>query len=238
MSDFEKELGYSLPDGIEDVKAEQTEYYRHPAGIYKGVFGKLEPRYKNLDGKRCEPEEPGAYLSHFIAKILLLSYHKDKEVKKILSYHKSGTHMEKKPDMFIAPLGVKPVELYFPLTISYSPKEQWRNIKLFEKFIVNNVKIVEVGNKQTEKVIKFKNFPFFYGYGVDLVIAESKKGSTYAESLTLNGEIYNKLAVSEMENKIDEMIKEEINRNKNAENPILPPSADDIINDDFLGDYQ
>ena len=47
-NDFYEDLGYQLPDDVGEVKSESFEYYNHPAGIYKGVMGKLTAKYKDM----------------------------------------------------------------------------------------------------------------------------------------------------------------------------------------------
>ena len=183
LDDFYSTLGYELPSNIVDAVAGEAsfQFYKHKAGFYKGFVGKLVPRYKDMEGKKCESTIPGATLSHFNLTLWLVKYlgtaDRPEEVQ-ILN-----------PDLTIPEGDLR--KFYVSHVISILPKDQWRNHRTFDTFMIpnhENSKIVQPNPADpSTKVTLFKNFPFYYGLPVNLTIEESTKraDSTFVTSVTI-----------------------------------------------------
>lgn len=237
--DFFKDMGYELPPETSDVKSDSFEYYRHPAGVYQGVFGKLTAKYKDGEGKKCDSTALGASLSHFTAALWIIKYLgilNKPENKPVLMY---------KEDKFIIPPDTQPAELYFPLMISYNPKDQWKVQKLFEKFTIpghEHLRLVKLNPvKPTEKSTNFPAFPAYYGVPIKFTIdLGQQKGSPYCSSIQmLDTPRYNPEAIATLEKEIEQIIEMEKAKRQNQQQEYSappPPEADlnDLLEDDIF----
>lgn len=237
--DFYEALGYALPDEVGEVKSEGFEYYRHPVGIYTGLFGKLTAKYKDLNGDKCEPTTPGSYISHFIAQILITKFlgtSSAPENKSIIAPNSKGE--------FSLPSVNQAGELYYPLLISYDAKNQWKVHRLFEKFLIpgTEFRIVKQNpSKPTEKITDFRAFPAFYGCPVKFIIEAGKKtGSPYCSNIEL-GDLSQRVGPEEMnklELMIDKLIQREMTPSDSGSLPEgPPPSATDLFGEEDLGEF-
>ena len=122
--DFLAEVGYDLPDlAPKQVEGEVREYYRHPAGTYLGFVGKIVAKFKDQQGKRCEPDEPGAVFSHYILNLW---------IKKFLGNAQTPTGEQMITDALKIP--DRPLqEIYFPIVLFPDPKRQWSSKLMFDK---------------------------------------------------------------------------------------------------------
>ena len=242
--DFYNELGYDMPEGVDAVKSESFDYYRHPAGIYQVVFGRLNAKYKDLNNKKCEPETPGAYISHFTASLWIIKY--------------LGTTNEptNKPmihigeDSVTLPEVMQAAELYFPLLVAYTPKDQWKNHKLFQSFVLpghENLRIIQQNPaKPTEKATNFKAFPAYYGMQCKLILKlGDKTQQPYADTVELlAAPRFTVESMHKLETQVQALIDREIaDRKSNTETSTATfsqeaPSADALFGkEEDLGEY-
>lgn len=244
--DFYNELGYDLPEGVGEVKAESFEYYRHPAGIYQAVFGRLNPKYKDLNGQKCEAETPGAYISHFTVPLWLLKFLGTS------SAPTNKTLLQLGDGKIIVPEIGQAAELYFPLLIAYAPKDQWKNHKLFQSFTItghDNFRVIAQNpNKPTEKITNFKAFPAYYGTQCKLVLElGAKTQQPYCSSLELlQAPRIDTEIMHQLETDIQTIIDKEIaDRQSSSNEPQTAtfsqeaPSADALFGkEEDLGEYE
>lgn len=242
MTDFWKDMDYEMPEGVQEVKSEGGfEYYQHQPGIYLTVFGKLKAKYKDLNGDKCDPDAPGAHLTHFTVPLWITKYlgtTSEPQSKEVLAV---------KEDKILIPQVEQAAMLYFPLVISYDPKQQWTVHAKFESFHIpgqDALSIVKVNPaKPTEKTTNFKAFPAYYGSQIKLILdnKKSKKNNTYADSLELlttapriEGNIMNTL-----EEEVQKMIEKEIaSRQSDSDyTPPPAPSASSVLGAD-MGDFE
>lgn len=225
---------YLLPEGVGEVKASSAEYYKHSAGTYKAYFGKLRPKYKDLNGKKCNQDDVGAALTHFVVRLWLIEKIGDNN----FNYLKLDSNKK-----FIFNVEDDVSKLYFPLVISYMAKEQWKNIRLFDASYITDVensKIVKLNPANpTEKIVNFNAFPLYYGMPCLIVIENGKQtGAPYVAKLTLSNDINRKLKadiMNDLENFVENKIIENRNANNNNET-YTPPSVDiKTALDDILG---
>lgn len=244
--DFYETLGYEMPDGVGEVKSESFEYYRHPVGIYSAIFGRLNPKYKDLNGQKCTEDTPGATISHFIAPLWITKF------LGIPSAPVNKAILAVSKDKILIPADVQAAELYYPLMISYNPKDQWKVHRIFESFAIPNhdsLRIVSQNpSKMTEKITNFKNFPAYYGIQIKFIIdpyisKNTGKESTILATLELlpqlpkiDGEIMHQLEAD-----VNGLIEREIASRQSEQSdsgytPEAPPSADGLFNED-VGEY-
>lgn len=230
MPDFYEDAGYAMPPEAGEVKSDSFEYYKHPAGIYRGVFGKLTAKYKDSNGKKCEGADVGAKLTHFTAALWILEY-KGKvnapESKPMIAFVNNS---------FALPTGVQPAEVYFPLMVSYDPKDQWKVQKLFESFAIpghDNLRLVKLNpSKPTEKITNFQAFPSYYGMPIEWIIdLGAQKGSPYCSSIKmLVTPRYPQEAIATMEKEVEHIIELERAKHKESQSNSYtappPPSTD------------
>jgi len=181
---FYEEAGFEMPVGVESVTAEGGfEYYKFPAGLYRAVFGKMRPLYRNADKKSCEPTDIGAKLYSFQNYLW------------VTQYLGTSTHPEKKDILIVKDSGIvipevqQMAELYYSNFISYLPEEQWREHKKFESFVIpgheqHRIISPDPANPSKKKT-NFKNFPFYYGMTVEFNLVLSAKGNPYMDSFKL-----------------------------------------------------
>ena len=243
MADFYEDLGYQLPEGIGEVKAESFDYYNHPPGIYHGFIGRLTAKFKDMEGKKCGADVAGAKISHFILTLW------------ITDYLGTAGKPERRPnitvvdDKAIIPSGINQVaELYFGLMISYEAKDQWKVHKQFQEFAIpghDGLRIIKVDpSKPGTKVTNFQAFPFYYGMPVEFTLDSGKKtGSTYlSEIKLLKSDKLPNAVVAGLEEDFNAILeRERAARKQNQDGQVAPPpSVDvgDILGDDMANEYR
>jgi len=228
MNDFYEQMGYELPPDMPNaVKEDKKEYYRHPGGIYHGFIGKIMLKYKTSDGKKVEAGTPGANLSHGILQIWITKY--------LGTAHASVNVEIIKPDLTF---DKRPVaELYYPQLITFLPKEQWKNVKLFDKFTLgtNESKVIRPNvDKPTIKETVFKNFAYYYGVPVKFEILISDKGNTYINSaieIIEGAKRFSQQDMIALEREFERLLEAERESRKNQEQQYTPPTADIDLSD-------
>lgn len=241
--DMFKDMDYEMPEGVGDVKSEGGfEYYQHPLGIYMALVGRLKIGYKNLNNEKCEPDEPGAYISYFNLPLWITRF------LGTTTTPENKSLLEPKDDKIIIPTVQQAAELYFNVYLSYAPKDQWSIHQKFSSFHLSgheNMSIVRQNPaKPTEKVTNFRAFPAYYGMQVKFVLdnAKSKTGKTYLGSVELlTAPRISGTAMNQLEQDVQMMIEKEIAARKSNNNDDYvappPPSADGLFEDIDTGDF-
>jgi len=240
----QNKLPYELPGVPEKIEAKTFDYYQHKVGEYDAVIGMIEARYKDPEGKRCEAMEPGAELSHLTMYMLIKRFYgtPNKPVKEeILS------------DLLVIPKDessetgkVQAGSLYFPFYLSIKKRDQWKNIRLFQDFIIgedNNTRIIQVNPAQpSSKYVCIKNFPLYYGCPIKLSVEMSKNDKAYVGSVKqVNGAWTPSEEVTRITNEIKVLLDAEKEIRKayydNEEEPQIQSEKVQSNLDDILGEY-
>jgi hypothetical protein len=241
MTDFYEDMDYQIPEEITPVKSEGGfDYYKHPAGIYLGFIGRLTVKYKDINGKNCDPEAMGAKPSHSVLAIWLTEYLGTSGTPK------SAPILLPTSEKVQLPKDVQSAQLYFPFTLSFDPKFQWSIHQKFESFIIpgyENSRIVTVNpNRMTEKYTNFQAFKFYYGLPVKMNIELSAKGNTYVSSIKLTGGLENRIPTNlmkQLESDFEELrAREKANTNSSSEavpSQAPPNTSVEDLENDFLG---
>jgi len=178
MSDFFDTLGYEIPeDTPKNVEAEGFQYYRHPMGLYMGFVGKIIAKYKDSEGHRCEREAIDAKFNNYSLPIWII---------------KSLGNLENPLDeTLIHPetltLPPRPTaEIYFPIFISATPKDQWTLKKMFENWKIpghNKYDIIAPSPANPANTMtSFASFPAYYGLSVKFFLtAKDPAKSRYVD---------------------------------------------------------
>jgi len=241
MNNFYEQAGYALPDDMpQSVASEQKQYYRHPAGIYNGFIGRLMLKYKTADGKWSEQGMPGAILVRGVLQTW---------IKKYLGTPQTPVNVTILNDDLTFSPDRKIAELYYPQVIEFAPKDQWKNIKLFDTFTLGSPesKIIRSNaDKPTIKETVFKNFAYYYGVPVKWVISLSDIGNTYIDTKKDRIEIIKGAEripiadIAALEKEFERQLEAERAARKTEQAPeYTPPTADiDLsgINPDLLND--
>ena len=237
MSEFDDLMG--LPDGVPaEIPAEsQYQYYKVPQGLYDIVFGKLNYKYKDLNNKPCDAGVPGAQFRNMaISPLWLLQYDGTAQIpnKKVIL----GKNLT---------IPANPVaELYYPHIISWEPKRQWINIKLFENFEIKGIsqsKVVTLNPaKPTGKIMNFGALKYFYGSIATINIIWTGENDKYVNiddkyGIKLTGERIPLEKMKQFEVEIDAKLQlERASRAEAKSNSYTPPTEDDSELSDFIGD--
>jgi hypothetical protein len=238
MSTFDEEMGIELPDGVpQQVESTTNEYYKHPIGVYSGFAGRLTAKYKDSDGKRCEPTDVGASFSHFIFPLW---------IKKFMGSNAEPTMLQYITDQLILPN--RPiVECYFPIVImANDPKRMWQYHRMFESFrIIDRPELTVVKANPADskkKTMDFKALATYLGVSIKWVLdnSKSKKGNAYLDSLLIESfdrppaELFKKF-----ETAVEQKVKaeREARQHEDTYSPPPAPSFDeDEINNFIDGD--
>jgi len=222
---------YELPKNFNgEIKVETYEYYRHEAGHYKSYFGKLIPKYKNLEGIKCSSTDANAQLSHFTVRLWIIS----KDDNPVLPLTDKGFDKSNIKDV---------ASIYFPLVIPCNPKEQWKNVKLFDGSFIKGIeesKIIKVNPmKPTEKIINFNAFPLYFGMPCIFTIQlGQQKNSPFVSNLMLSSDPEKQINtdfVEDIENFVDAKLAEAIKDRQQPDTTYTPPSIDlDSAINDFV----
>lgn len=229
---FYEETGFTMPEGVGAIPAEGGfDYYKHPSGTYRAIFGKMKALYKDPTGKSCEQTDIGASLYSFINYLW------------ITQYLGTSTHPEKKDVLvvkgneIIIPRVERTDELYFANFISYLPKDQWMVQKKFENFMIpghEKLRIVHPDpSSPSRKMTNFNHFPHYYGFTVEFNLALSAKNNTYIDNIKLltdKPKVTNEV-VRELEINVDALIKNEIEARKAKKDEGYKPSAPPEVTD-------
>lgn len=239
--------GYEIPAELGEVKDDSFKYYRHADGVYTGYIGRLNLRYKDSEDKKCEPDFPGAKLTGTTLVLWIVGY--------LGTPDKPVTEKVLGKDLIVPQDGVmESSATYFPLTVPIQPKEQWKNIRMFEDFTIPNhdsLRIIKVNpDKPTEKFTNFKSFPHYFGAPVSFVVGTHKtkagdKEYTIVDSIKLMQTEWSapdKLNAAQAG--FEELRAKEIAKRKTAEDsgyqPPAPPQTDlDALlgNPEDVGEY-
>lgn len=223
MSDFDDIMG--LPEGIpEQLEAETTSYYKVPAGIYIAVFGRLNPKYKDMNNKGCNADYPGATFSHCSIPLWLVETHgtSDKPIKQNIL----GMDLKIPTDRRVS-------ELYYPLYVSWNPEDQWKNVQAFGSLELPNDKsskiITPTPGKPQIKTVNFKALTKYYGIPVRFGILWSAKDSPYIDKNFPLSIVGDRIAPEKMklfEEAINAKVEKERAERQSSGKEYTPPSDD------------
>ncbi len=241
-------LPYDVQDIPEPIESQSFEFYRHPEGDYIGTIGELKSAYKDVEGKKCTRETPGAQLNHLTLHIYIQRY--------------LGTAQEPKDENVLGanliipsdssqPTGkVQTAKLYYSMYVSIKPKEQWKNVRMFGGFIIgkdDSTRVIQINpTNPGTKMVVFKNIARYYGAPVKFTLAKSDKGNIYIEQLVLLNAAWSKPEeIARVANEISELVKKEKEWREQIRNKIdddIPPNfytqtPEDNL-DDILGEYE
>jgi len=241
MGTFEQDL-WDIPSDVpSQVEAETKEWYRVPAGIYSATFGRINPKYKDMNGKGCDSDYPGAIFDHASIPLWLIETHGTPEKPQQVAILGK--------DLQIPPVR-KVQELYYPMFISWKKEDQWKNVALFNAFELpgvpeSKVILTNPANPQ-KKIVNFKALPKYYGMVVRFNLVMSDKGNVFVDSksfpMTPTGERISLEKMKAFEEAINIKVEAErqernANQSQSGGGSYTPPadSGEDSSNlDDFL----
>ena len=215
--------GYELPEDVpQQVEGESFDYYRHPAGIYLGAAGRLKLKYKDANDKTCGSSDIGARLVPGVLPLWIFEY--------LGTNTAPQTKMIISKDLVIPPSFTIP-EVYYPQMISFDPKDQWKNAKLFGGWKADNLPpiISPKPSKPSIKVTNFQAFPAYYGIQVKWLLVTNDRGSVYVDG----GIQLQKLPrvpadkMTLLENMADKRAKEEWEARRQSDTPTQEASETD-----------
>lgn len=244
--DFYAEIGIEFPSDAPTTaeSTEQFEYYKHPAGLYKGFVGLLKPSYKDANGKRVDMGTPGALFSHYNLPFWITEFMGTTSVpmmEKLLVVAK---------DKILIP--TRPIaELHYNNFISADPTKQWTLKSAYGGWQIEGrpeYKLIMPSPTNPAKTItNFKGFLAYYGMYISFALtykAASEKQSRYVdgkvELLSANRIPLNVLKTFEAE--IDSAVEKERESRRNSDSNTPPPPStnfDSLLNDDedSIGDF-
>lgn len=188
--------GYELPEDIPESKEfTEFEYYKHPAGMYVGFVGKLNPKYKDGEGKGCPKETPGALLSHFMLPFWTKQF--------------LGSTSQPVQDKIISEELVLPDrelhECYYNMYLTRDDKRLWSLKKTFLNWKIPGhpqYDIVVKGTTPGSKKINYKAFPAYYGLPVKFGLTfnpKSEKQSRYVDGEIMFLDMANRIPREKMQ---------------------------------------
>lgn len=166
FDDIAKEYGVNDLAPIEG----STQYFQHEPGTLSALVGKLEVKYKDMEGKACDKTKPGATRSHAIQHFIV---YKDGKGECI-----NTNNWELDAN---SPYGRLVYSQYIPL----EPDRQWQNKNVYNTFKIEgmpNLDIVQ-GGKNDFKIF-LNNTPYFIGMPVQIILEQGKK-SVFVKEVTL-----------------------------------------------------
>ncbi len=153
------------------------ERFKHVAGEYRGIFGKVKVYYKDVDGERCEKGDVGATRDFALGDIIITK-----------SPDGHGLNAELK-----IPDEVSYGSLIFKQYITFVEEDQWQSKGLFEEFTITDnpkMNVVKYGDNFNSDPSDFSmdlsQLTYYLGMPVTFTIAiGKKKGSSYIVGLFL-----------------------------------------------------
>jgi len=169
-------LGKGWEDIPDEVEADVPSYFKTPVGIWIMAFGRMMPKFKDINNKACEQGTPGSSFSHASVPLWLIETH--------------GTAQAPKKETVLGmsltiPEGKKVSELYYNLFISWEKGDQWKNTNMFKDFELKgipNSKVVVPNPSGQGKVVRLKSLQYYYGRLVQLNVLWSDKENPYIDT--------------------------------------------------------
>ena len=233
MSEETKSLDLGM-EQVESVFGEVEDkggYYQHPVGKYRGVVGKLIPKYKNANGDKCEKDEPGATLAYAMQEIFVLANLDTNEVF-------INDKLEFSDD---CPFGAFKMTKYTNVIDS----NQYFNKLFYADFWVEG----DTEKKYSVVRDNVVSFPWineiYIGTPItfDVVESEKKKGSYYVTEVKLSNHSYTK-DIIEKRKKVVTMLEgkwwelkslQDDNKNSQTDEPVPEVQNPDDILGDLMG---
>jgi len=174
MSDFYSDAGF-VPEIPKTVEGSQQEYHRFPSGAYTAFVGRLQFKFKDVNGKTVTHDVPGAKFSHGMLPLWVTKYSVNNDPKPI--------QLLKVTDKILIPEGKRVQELYHNIFISWVPADQWKNAAIFGSWQIGGDArtkvIIPSLDNPLKKITNFEMLPHYYGYYVKFNLLTSEKGNTY-----------------------------------------------------------
>ena len=180
LNEFDKLLSEDYDLDIQSpIKNTGTafERFKHVAGDYRGILGRVKVYYKDVDGDRCEKGDVGATRDFAMADIIIT---------------KSPDGHGLSADLKI-PVDTPYGSLIFKQYVTLEEDGQWKNKALFEEFgIKDNPKmdVVKYGegfnSDPSDFSVDLSQLTYYLGMPVTFTLAISKKGNAYIAGLFLN----------------------------------------------------
>ncbi len=152
------------------------ERFKHIAGEYRGIFGKVKVYYKDVDGERCEKDDVGATKDFAMNDIIITK-----------SPDEHGLNAELK-----IPDGVSYGSLIYKQYITLEEDGQWKNKALFEEFAItgnDKMNVVKYGENfnsdPSDFSVDLSQLTYYLGMPVTFTIEISKKNNAYIVGLFL-----------------------------------------------------
>jgi len=210
--DFVKDADLSidnwLPPEIED---KSTSFITLQKGQYLAIFGRLHPVYRDAAGKLSDEVSPGSSLGFIRHDLFLVSY--------------LGDGLNKTGRLDYLTVGLNPKDnvtvhkILFRDFITIDPKQQWKNKNKYVEFIPP----LYVEEEKRKSTI-LKNFIAHYGRLVSLSVDLSKKGNGFIRTIVSTEKIY----PSDLMEKLELWVSEEITKSKKPKSSEEPPSLDEL----------
>lgn len=150
------------------------ERFKHIAGDYKGIFGRVKVYYKDVDGERCEKGDVGATKDFAMADLIII---------KSPDGHGLDANLKIPAD---ATYG----SLIYKQYITLEEDGQWKNKALFEEFTINNspkMGIVKYGDSfnsdPSDFSVDLSQLTYYLGMPISFTLSASKKGNSFVTTL-------------------------------------------------------
>jgi hypothetical protein len=179
LNEFDKLLSEDYDLDIQSpIKNTGTafERFKHIAGDYRGIFGRVRVYYKDVDGERCEKGDVGATRDFAMADII---------ISKSPDGHGLDSNLKVSVD---ASYG----SLMFKQYITLEEDGQWKNKALFEEFSIKDnpeMDVVKYGESfnsdPSDFSVDLSQLTYYLGMPLTFTVAIGKKGSSYITGLFL-----------------------------------------------------
>ena len=179
INDFDKILSEDYDLDIQSpIKNTGTafERFKHVAGEYRGIFGKVKVYYKDVDGERCEKSAVGATRDFAMADIIIT---------KSPDGHGLDANLK-------IPADASYGSLIYKQFVTLEEDGQWKNKALFEEFhIEDNPKmdVVQYGESfnsdPSDFSVDLSQLTYYLGMPITFNVSIGKKGSAYITGLFL-----------------------------------------------------
>ena len=216
------------------------ERFKHVAGEYRGIFGRVKVYYKDVDGERCEKGDVGATRDFAMADIIIT---------KSPDGHGLDANLK-------IPANVQYGSLMYKQYITLDEEGQWKNKALFEEFTIDDnpkMGVVKYGDSfnsdPSDFSVDLSQLTYYLGMPVTLTLSLGKKGSAYIAGMFLTNkkltvDIFQKRVkfMDALYAEIDALLQKESDdreARKGKETEELPLTATEVESaDDILNEYE
>jgi hypothetical protein len=216
------------------------ERFKHIAGEYRGIFGRVKVYYKDVDGERCEKGDVGATRDFAMGDLVIT---------KSPDAHGLDANLK-------IPANASYGSLMYKQYITLDEENQWKNKALFEEFRIDDnpkMDVVQYGENfnsdPSDFSVDLSQLTYYLGMPVTFTIAIGKKGSAYITGIflankKLNVDVFQKRVkfmdalYAEFEALLEKET-EEREAKKGKESEELPLDTTEVTSaDDILSEYE